>query len=477
MKNSKIFFATLIAVLVSFMSNLTAQTEISLNLKPGEKAQMTLNAPTSNLVVFRFQADEATQKSIEDMFSAGETSPPERVKINDRRPLRVQLSNSKRTWQAEAELDPLAYSFNLPNGLKEAATLSIENISKSTLTGKGRLDQLNAADLKVKKEQAANARMAAAMKEVQNTDAVYFIQTMFRRHLEGYPGGKGDIDTEFEKNLQESGVSNETIEMLVGNMRQFEGEVKAKVKNKKLLSEVKTSGTVSTQKMKQSGIAPAANDAPQGGVGSSFTDQFKYTMSFMGIKSHRCADDVGWEPFECDAEEGWVSYFAVGQGLFSVGNSNYFSGMIKNSERILTKTVFSNKKLTGTVIFLYQVIEDDPGGPSKEQVTSAFASALNASVQAYGGNYTAIAGAVFDVVSVVQNWMGGDDDLYPVYINIIDSQKLHTYSTGTANPPTNVSLFNSEGIYRNQLTIQVPRIKTGNTLQWSLAYRLQGIKG
>lgn len=474
MKNTQVLLAFLIALL-GFSTRSMAQEEIQISLKPGGKIEMKVAANSSTLLLFRFRPDAASQKSIEDQYAEGDGKPNlERLKINDRRPLRVQLSTPKRTWQAEAELDPLTYTFSLPNGLKEAATLTIENISKSALAGNGRLDLLNASEIAEKKQQQKQEQIEAAMKEVKNTDAVYFVQTMFKRHLAGYPGGKGDIDEAFEQKLQENNVSNETIELLVNNMGQFEDEVKAKVQNKKLLSEVKSSSPVSTEAATKAGMyKPEA--PPTNGVGTPFTDQFKYSMSFLGIKSHRCADDEGWE-YGCDAEEGWVNYFAVGSGLFASGASGNFSGMVQGSERLITSSVFTNKRLLGTVIFLYQVVEDDSGGPTKAQFTAAFASALSASVQAYGGNYSALAGAIWDVAGVIQSWMAGPDDLYPIYINVIDSQKLHQYSTGTTAPPSNKPLFSSHGIYRNQLTIQVVPIKKGSTTHWTIAYRLQGIK-
>lgn len=481
MKNSQKFILLLLVVL-AFISRSTAQEQVQISLKPGEKTEIKIAATNKTLVLFNFEPTAVTQEAIEKQAAGEGTSAGGRVKINDRRPLRVQIVNSRRTWQPEIEFDAYAYRFILPNGLKEAGVVRIENISKFAVSGSGEIELFDASELASQAQEESQSFDEANLKNRKDGgDMSFILHTLAKRHVAGYPGGKGDLDEKFEKNLEVNGVSMESVQILASNWEQNAGETRAKVKTKKLLETVGDKHPVRLNDLRKIGVAqPETSDnLPSGGVGAPISEQFKYTFQMMGIKSRNCACDNRpcVDGHKCDSEEGWVNYVVIGPNLLLTGSDDFHN--LKNGrEWMMTKTIFNNLRVrVGSVItVLWQIVEDDDGGDSQQKIAGIYKATYQTALDIRGGNYAALGRDAEEIYEEVYDAINrGEDDYYNIQIEAFDSQKLYSYMTGTAAPPSG-SLFNAAGKYRNYFAILIRTYYKGSNDMYSIAFRLQGVK-
>lgn len=461
---------------------------IVLNAMQEMTFDLAVNA--NNLLILKFEPDQGTLDAlkkeglihkdvpltVKDALQLGGINVIEKPML--KKLLEVSIKVGTTIYKSEMDDDQFTYIVKLtPASISKTGKLVIKNLTKIRLSGEVKYKWRSITDQKRMDETEINSKVKRAFDEVQNTDMVYLMGVMFERYLNNFPAGKGNIDEVFENNLQMAGVTRVTIQALSMNLKKYQDQINAKVSNKSLLN-LKATNKLETSTLKQINLIQMTPESEKASLGeSNFIGHYEHSLSFLGIKSHRCADDVGWEP-DCDQEEGYVGYYCFSPNLFKVGTSPNFNGMVRNSERFLYKEVFKKERLQVPMIFVYQVIEDDPDGPSKDDMVRAITSSVQAVVAGYNGDwlnaikfgYTAIETAI----KICQALTGGPDDTFPIYMNMIDEIRLKDYTLGTTPPPEDRPLFGSEGSYRGGVTFRVPKIYEGNSLQWSLAYSMIG---
>ncbi len=473
MKDTKVFTVLLFAFAVFFHRS-EAQVEFKISLKPGKKTEAKIAATDKTFVVFTFDPSDATQKAIEKQSA----SPSEGSTVAWR-PLRVQIASSGKSWLAEADDDAYAYRFNLPDGLKASGVVSIENTSGFSLAGSGEVEVLTEAEAEAFEREETVSFDSASLNTSSNGDMTFILQTLFKRHAEGYPGGKGDLDEKFEKNLEANGVSMASVRKVATNLERAEAGTRAKMKTRQLLETVKSNRPVRSEDMLRLGIAqPIVME--RASAAAPAADQYKYTLQLLGIQSVNCSCDNRKcrRHHKCDAEEGWVNYVVIGPGILSVGTSERYHNLKKNKDCTLTKTLFSKKRVHDVpLIVMYQVVEDDDHGDTRDEVTRIFKTAYQTALDIRNENYAKLGDDAYDVYEAVYRAINrGEDDYYPIHLDVIDKEKLRHYMSGTKAGPSGAHLFDSGGLYRHQLAILIRKITKGNSWYFSLAFRLQGEK-
>lgn len=213
----------------------------------------------------------------------------------------------------------------------------------------------------------------------------------------------------------------------------------------------------------------------------------KYMIRLIGVMSHRCADDEGWE-YGCDAEEPYILWTAFGPGYEAYGRTEEGRDVEKNDTWLYGQDVNvfgggTNRTqaipVNSPLIFVYMVIEKDSGSPTRDQILGAAKSGVAAVAALFTGDWAvAIAEGIefiYDVIVIFQRIAAKGDDLYPPYVSYFDHNTLLSLTTGSGNPPLDRALVSSVGNY-DHLSIRRadiysdPIIKRG--LQWSVFYMI-----
>jgi hypothetical protein len=164
------------------------------------------------------------------------------------------------------------------------------------------------------------------------------------------------------------------------------------------------------------------------------------------------------------------------------GVTDKAGNMVRNSERFLTgyTNVFSvyegspeHRRPTYPLIYMYQVIESDPGGPSTEDLMEAIGAGVAATLALHMGDFTSLIASGIEALKQTTDYFmklaARGDDLYPIMIAVFDEGRLLILTSGSSPGPLDANLFESEGEY-NKFTIRIPVVRKGGNDQWSLVY-------
>lgn len=462
-------------------------TPISLDSMQSVTFDVSINP--NSILYLKFEPDKSTLEALKKVGLMNKetrlmTTPnmePDLTLLHEKRTgklLNVSVKAGTAIFNAKADEDQFVYAIEVTQTtLPKNGKLVIKNITRISIKGQVKYAWRSIANQKSMEADEISLKVNKSFEQVKNTDMLYLMEVIFDRYLNNFPGGKGEVDEIFEYNLQIAGVSRSTIQTLSVNLKKYQDRISQKVSNKNLLN-IKMQTKLDKGTIRQMNfLPPSVTSEPKTTSESSFLGHYKHSLAFWGIKSHRCADDEGWE-WDCDQEEGYVGYYCVGPNMFKTGYKD-FSGMVKGSERFLYQPVFSNERMRTPFILLYQVVEDDSGGPSRNEMLGAISAGFYTVISAYSGNILSAITYGYDflvsTVTIIQSITAGPDDDFPIYMNLIDEIRLKEYTLGTTPPPQDRSLFESEGSYRGNYTIRVPKIMSNERLQWSLVYILNGI--
>jgi len=214
----------------------------------------------------------------------------------------------------------------------------------------------------------------------------------------------------------------------------------------------------------------------------------KYVIRLLGVMSHRCADDEGWE-YGCDSEEPYVLWTAFGPGYEAYGRTEEGRDVERNDTWLYGQDVRvfgggANRTLaipvSSPLIFVYMAIEKDSGSPTRDQILGAASAGISTVKAIYAENWTEAVkegvGFIYDVIVIFQKIAAKGDDLYPPYVSYFDEQTLLSLTTGRGNPPPlDRALVSSVGNY-DHLSIRradVYRDPINNRdLHWSVFYMI-----
>jgi hypothetical protein len=368
-----------------------------------------------------------------------------------------------------------------------AGTATITNVSGLPLKGRLHVVSVDAAAQAHRREQRQRQQIAEAVRTFRNPDLLLIVIHTLKRQLQGFPGGASDGERAAAGALEK--VPPATLRRMTERLTPFEEGLAARVQDKALATLSVRQG-VSQETIRKTLKVTGAHvgaSIPQGGEdvhheGSGGAGRPAYNIRLVGIQSHRCADDVGFE-YGCDSEEPYVVWASFGPGYARYGRTEEAApGITINGEFLYTQqtNVFSADAegsapgyIPTPFLFLYQVVESDPDGPSRDEVVEAVKGGLATIVNALNKDWKATvesgAPALVDLFGVLMRSAGGGDDQYPVYAATFDDERLLRATSGSSPGPLDQSLFESEGDY-NRLSIRVPAIESSGHTQWSLLY-------
>lgn len=166
------------------------------------------------------------------------------------------------------------------------------------------------------------------------------------------------------------------------------------------------------------------------------TDE-EYAIWINSLTSHRCADDIGPE-IGCDQEEPYVIWTLFGPGIQRQGVATRLSD-INQGETTLFKgdvEVFPFSNVFTPLVFIYQVAEDDPGGPNPSEVVEAIYHCVKFALALYSFNVVGIVEygikAVLDIVNIAAKLAGGGDDIFDPYVTVFSREDLLQMTSGKA---------------------------------------------
>jgi hypothetical protein len=139
----------------------------------------------------------------------------------------------------------------------------------------------------------------------------------------------------------------------------------------------------------------------------------KAKITFLRLANHFCDDDVGWE-YGCDEIEPVVTWVALSKNITRAGVLNA-PNLWGHDEALINIEAWPFTEVDGPVMLLYQLIEDDPGGPSLEDMKATMRDAADFAAEAVEGNFSQAAqsGIEFlgDLVEIISAASGGGDDV------------------------------------------------------------------
>jgi len=380
----------------------------------------------------------------------------------------------------------------LPRGAETTGRGFLRNVSDRAQSGEVRVQSVDASAM----SRSLSERQTAELRELiqqSDPDLVFTLSHTLQRHAAGYPGGKSEFEDELSQALEAAEVPSAFIRTLSQRLQPFQAEVRANVRNAQLRALSTQQGVDMRTVRSLRVVRPMQMERPelelQPGVQTlelpeqpPQQDSLQlFRIYLVAIKSHRCADDAGWE-WGCDEEEPYVVWSADSPDYMRRGVTDKAKNMVRNSERFLTglTNVFSvtetspqHRRPTYPLIYLYQVIESDPGGPSTQDLMEAMGAGVASALALFAGNFPAlIATGIETLKQTAQIFIRAaakGDDLYPIMIAVFDEGTLLTLTSGTAPGPLDVNLFESAGDY-NKYAIRVPVVRKNGNRQWSLVY-------
>jgi hypothetical protein len=234
------------------------------------------------------------------------------------------------------------------------------------------------------------------------------------------------------------------------------------------------------------------DDASYGPAGSGGPDPAtqRYRIWLAGIKSHRCADDVGPE-IGCDEEEPYIVWIANAEDYTRVGITPKCGHMVKNSEGLFAGDVASTNLFSASpdsashalvkapLSFCFQVMEADPGHPSNEELKEFLTAAGVLGVSIITENWAEVfasgAELIASLAEISMNLAGGGDDRYPIQIVTYSNlEALLQDTTGPTGP--NGELFQSAGSYDHR-AVHTRVVKKGDKNQWTVLWVVSRASG
>jgi hypothetical protein len=306
-----------------------------------------------------------------------------------------------------------------------------------------------------------------------------------RRHLDGYPGGQSPFEARFAAAMKEAQVPSDFLDrfahtVLVGHRNEILPKVAlTEARSHDVKRPVPAAYTLSSLRHRASVMAEPLVVSPK--VTLPVTIRQKYTIRLMALKSLRYADDGGWE-YGPDREEPFIVWSCFGPSYQRSGvTEEPPSGLKQNQQYLFQSDQVAFSSAPGTMapaalpgnplVLLYQVIENDDGGPSKEQFRklAAHGAALSKAIAAedWATVGTVGADALIEVYGIAVAISAGGDDYYPVMIATFDNDRLLQLTSGTGPGPLDQDIFHSQGSYK-KFAIRIANIEGG----WKVAYAI-----
>lgn len=301
-------------------------------------------------------------------------------------------------------------------------------------------------------------------------DIGLFVTHLLQRRAENYPGGRSPLEERFERSLQRAGVSAASSRHLQKKLTAKRNSflVQASPEFRGLDKRRPIAGHAVRRLYRLDDVGTAAPVAP--------IPNARYAIRLVGIKSHRCADDAGPEG-GCDKEEPYVAWSCFGSGYQRSARTEKGSAITRGREWLFKQNTQVLSAAEGspdatippqTLFFVAQVAEEDPDGPTKEQITDAASTGAAVAAAVAGENWTVVVkeapGLIVETFDILMRAASAGNDLYPIYYSVFDATKLATVTSGTSIGPEDTALFDSVGNYKGY------SIRSFRDKNWTVLY-------
>lgn len=298
-----------------------------------------------------------------------------------------------------------------------------------------------------------------------NADIAVLADHLLRRHLANYPNGKSPIEQRFARNLDRLAVKSSFVSRFSTRVASRAAFARSSVNNpttRTLKVQTPTPGNTLGSLL---GIRPNITLPPK--------QEHRYRIRLQAIKSVQCADDIGGE-VPCDKEEPFIAWTCFAPGYLKAGVTESAVGMGYLSEwnfREGTDVLSlggAATRISEPVVFVYQVIEDDPNPPTAEDVQDAIATLAALTEAIVSGDVPwdkadEVWDALTDLYYSVDN--SRDDDLFPTNIAIFTSSDLWNMTSGVGGRSVGSPLFESAGDYSG-ISVRIDSVAD----HWKVAY-------
>jgi len=462
--------------------------QINILIQPKATIEITLKVVNNSKLFLKFIPNQITSRilsksilSIENSASVILNTALKDQRIRDQKQVQpvfsIVINADGKTFNCTDD-GLFEYVFTI-NQLKQAeqpfAKATIKNLTNRKIEG---IIHISSSTLKqiveakrIEREKIISQNLA----KMQNTDLLFIYAHTLKRHLNGYPGEKrSNFDLKFEKAIKDKNINRELLFRLSKELDKIEPQIRTKVSSV-TLKRLNTNQSIKEEYLSINYQKPA----PRAILSTSEilpSSPNNYSIQLVGIKSLNCADDVGWEA-GCDSEEPYIVWSCFGFGIQRAGRTENAQYVVKGSEYLYIEgtDVLRSSPIKPPIFLVYQVREADDESPGFEDIIDIMASASEVVVEYYSLNYAdmfekalKIAGQLMDLItSMIAN---NDDDLYPIYINAIDINRLKEYTEGTDPLPEDEKLFDCEGNYPG-FCIRTPKITDyNNNDKFKIAY-------
>jgi hypothetical protein len=377
---------------------------------------------------------------------------------------------------------------------------TLKNVSSQPLKGRLLIGSIDAAGYTRLKQAQQEKDIADAVRSHRNPDLLLIVNHTLKRQLQAFPGGASPYERRAAAALAR--VSPTAIRRITERLTRMEPSLAQRVRDKTLtklsIQQAVPPAAVASAAVTvdQSVLVPGAEDVkrdedPDPSIllppqASAAVDRppvavQRYNIRLFGVESLYCANDVGWE-YGCDAEEPYVVWATFGPGYARYGRTEDASDVTKGDDFFYTQqtNVLSTDPAKPDpirpplpLLFLYQVVEADPDGPTRDEVVEVLKGGLSAAISAYKEDWkSAVANgapALVDTFVLMMNIAGAGDDRYAVKAAAFDAPRLLDVTSGNSPGPLDEDVFTSEGDY-DKLSIRVPVFKKGGEKRFSVVY-------
>jgi hypothetical protein len=381
-----------------------------------------------------------------------------------------------------------------------AGSGTLTNVSKQPLTGRLHLRSIDAAGYARLTQARQEKAIADAVRSHRNPDLILILNHTLQRQLQSYPGGPSKYEGRAAAALK--GVSPAALKRITDRLAPTLPSLAQRARDKSLTT-LPIQQAVAPAAIASAAVAvdpsvlipgaevvkpdedpdPIVLQPPTGvvTVDRPTSAAHRYNIRLIGIKSLHCADDVGWE-YECDEEEPYVVWAAFGPGYARYGRTEEAHDVTDGDEFLYTQhtnVLSTDPEKPDAVspnlplLFLYQVIEADPDGPTRDEVLEVLKGGMSTAIAIYGEDYKSAfeqgAPTLVDTFVLLMHTVGGGDDLYTVKAAAFDAPRLLEVTSGDKAGPLDEDLFASAGDY-DKHSIRVPLFRASGEKRFNLLY-------
>ncbi|HRB81941.1 MAG TPA: hypothetical protein PK614_06720 [Nitrospira sp.] len=411
------------------LRGITKRDNVPIDIKAGETKQVQIPLSTTSsgsLIRVRLISSTPSPNVKVKMSAGGKT-----LKL-------LRLFKSSNSWVFKA------------NASATNAVIDIQSASTEPVQGKLLIAVVDSDERrKANASRAAAPKTQSVRKEV-SPDVLMAVSHTLKRAASNFPGTKSTQEQAIAQAINQGKISRDILKTMSKALEKRKPQFAPRVQIAELsnlppnrpVPKVALDKVLTVKKplsLPHDDVGPAEN--------SPIDPNAKYTIRIAAIQSQRCADDVGWET-GCDDEEPFIAWFMVGADYLRTGVTDSAeiqkgqTHLFKRDTMVLSGAPDNSQAIRPSwpIAFDFQIIEDDPEGPTREQLNSALKTGAEIAALWYTGG---LSGAVKDpemmgdavdlaryLIDSVQCLSGCGDDEFGAYKTVLSEQTAANLTNG-----------------------------------------------